>query len=608
MCTGNPWREDRQQLFGRHPLGCRRDQFPVILNKSQTVSKLIYLLQASGITKATFLLISLLACVSSLFAVLPAHFLGATVNAIIGRDIKISAPAYSPIGLLNDFLNWATTISDLPNVIIFLFLFLVSSLLFQVMRNAFAIYVSVCSDKFILYIRQLCFSKMLKSNRNALENPGHGSDNEKLNSGEIVHRLMNDTQQLDYLIGNPLYTLCSDILDLIWISVIILVIDWKILVILFLIIPLLFIVSKKTGILQRRYAQSRQSIESESTGFIQQTALGLDSIKFCQAEEREIDSLLDLNKENYKIRKKSNMNLGFFFFQESAIRSLGTVTVLAYVAYLATQDPTFIGIIPIILLYITKFYAPLANWARYYQTIQRGLISYKRLLRIIELPEEPTSIVSPAAIDEVLPFEVHGKIKIETGDCVPISLVLPEPGLVVIQGKSGAGKTRLAQSLLGLGVPFQGVLKTGNVIRIDEFQHYRNHIAFASQDSHFVPGTLADNICYPFKSQNIVKCNDILSALRLNFSLDHTVAEYGNNLSKGEQRRIILGRALYSDKPILILDEIDANVDAETRQAIYKILEQEKKRRIILMITHIGGADLADIACQTIQIRQEKHE
>lgn len=260
------------------------------------------------------------------------------------------------------------------------------------------------------------------------------------------------------------------------------------------------------------------------------------------------------------------------------------------------------------MLYITKFYAPLANWARYYQTIQRGLISYKRLLRIIELPEEPTSMISPATIDEVLPFEVHGKIEIETGDCVPISLVLPKAGLVVIQGKSGVGKTRLAQSLLGLGVPFQGVLKAGNIVRIDEFQHYRNHIAFASQDSHFVPGTLADNICYPFKSQNIVKCNDILSALRLNFSLDHTVAEYGNNLSKGEQRRIILGRALYSDKPILILDEIDANVDAETRQAIYKILEQEKERRIILMITHVGGADLADIACQTIQIRQEKSE
>ena len=160
------------------------------------------------------------------------------------------------------------------------------------------------------------------------------------------------------------------------------VIDWEILAILFLIIPLLFAVSRKTGLLQRRYAQARQSIESASTGFIQRAALGLDSIKACQAEERENDSLLEMNQENYKIRKKSNVNLGFFFFQESTLRSLGTVTVLAYVAYLATQDPTFIGIIPIILLYITKFYAPLANWARYYQTIQRGLISYKRLLRM----------------------------------------------------------------------------------------------------------------------------------------------------------------------------------------------------------------------------------
>jgi ABC-type Mn/Zn transport systems, ATPase component len=64
---------------------------------------------------------------------------------------------------------------------------------------------------------------------------------------------------------------------------------------------------------------------------------------------------------------------------------------------------------------------------------------------------------------------------------------------------------------------------------------------------------------------------------------------------------------VYSDKPILVLDEIDANVDAKTKQAIYKILEQEKERRIILMTTHIEDTVLAAITCKTIHIRQEKH-
>ena len=104
------------------------------------------------------------------------------------------------------------------------------------------------------------YKKALEKHIVNLESPDNDSDKEKLNSGEIVHRLMNDTQQLDYLIGNPLYTLCFDILDLIWISVIILIIDWKILAILFLIIPLLFVVSRKTGLLQRRYTQPRQKI------------------------------------------------------------------------------------------------------------------------------------------------------------------------------------------------------------------------------------------------------------------------------------------------------------------------------------------------------------
>ena len=292
------------------------------------------LIRESGVSLGVLAFIFVLACVSSLLAVLPPHFLGASVNAIVGAESGVSAPVFSPIQIFNSGLSWMVAACGLPPLVLFLALFFIINVLFLVIRNFFAVYISLFSNNFVLFVRKKCFAKIIR---------GEKKDLERFNSGDFVHRVMNDTLQLDYLIGNPLYTLCSDILNLLWISIIILLIDWKILLILLSIIPLLYYLCHRTGKRQRD-AEAIQRNETACTGFIQRSVMGLDTIKAYQAEEREAEMFLRLNAENNALRRKSSICLGFFFPQEGALRAVGTIAVISYASFLATKDTAYIGV------------------------------------------------------------------------------------------------------------------------------------------------------------------------------------------------------------------------------------------------------------------------
>lgn len=553
------------------------------------------LIRESGTSLSTLVSILTLACTSSLLAVLPPHFLGATINTLIGVDVNNHEAMFSPIQLMNNFLTWTVASFSANPAFLFLIIFFIFNLTYQVVRNIFAVYVSLFADNFIIFIRKKCFSKILKSKKNALS---------QFDSGDLVHRTINDTQQLDYLIGTPLYTICSDIIDLLWISIILVMIDWKILLILTSVIPVLYIISRKTGQLQRAYATIIQQNEATCTGSIQRTILGIDTVKSYQGERREIAAFSRLCDENFSARKRSSINLGFFFPQEGLLRDLGTISVIAYAVFLTTKDATYIGTIPILLAYTTKFYAPIGNWARHYQTIQRGIVSYRRLREILDIQEERTTHHQPAFLEQTLPFKINGSIRLESGNTITLAIEATSPSLIMLKGKSGVGKTRFIKSILGLGCEFNGELKLG-VIPLPLHQDIRNHIALATQDGHFIPGTLAENISYPATEVDKDKCQRILDALQFNYDLDHRVTEYGRNLSVGEQRRVIFGRALYSDKPVLILDEIDANVDADARSHIYQTIRNEMTKRIIIMVSHVHTTELNKYVSTSITITQD---
>ncbi len=295
---------------------------------------------------------------------------------------------------------------------------------------------------------------------------------------------------------------------------------------------------------------------------------------------------------------KSTLNLGAFFCLEGALRAAGTIVVIAYAAVAATENAAYAGAIPVLIIYTQRFYAPLTNWTRFYQVIQKSIVSFRRIHDVLHLAGERGPRERPEKPQAIFPLVVDGGVALEPKRRASLRLRLEKPGLVVLRGRSGAGKTRLTKALLALGDVFEGEFRLGERrFSAADLPAARAFFAHASQEAHFLPGSVAENLAYPAEGRDIdrERCREILAALDLRFSPDDEVRERGGNFSLGEGRRLILGRALYAQRPILVLDEIDANVDIHTREKIYALVAREKERRPVLLITHANAVELAGV-------------
>lgn len=553
-------------------------------------------------TKNQLAFFSVLGITASFFSTLSVQCIGGIVN---GMGIAGASPAASnSLAQGQSFFSLVEkSYAALTNffgtgpeqaVFVFSFMYLSAFFIHSILRNIFAYFIAIRAEKLILHIRQKCFRRLLGAQREAVD---------KFHSGDIVHRVMTDSNQVNYLFSVPAHTVISDLVDLIWISLFLVFFDWRVFSILVFIVPLLLYCSKRAGTTQRRYAESIQATDGRCTTSVHRMLAGLDAIKAFGGEAHEKHNFGLLNDQAYQVRKGATKALSMFFPLEGILRAFGTIAAVGYTGYLALHNPALVGAVPVVFIYAQKFYAPMGNWVRYYQIIQKGLASLQRLQDLLQLQQEERNEEAPVQA-HIYPFAVNGGVRLTSGKKVTLSIQAEKPGLVLLQGKSGVGKTQFLKSLMHLGVCFEGDITLAGE-RLRKSPSLRGNIAYAAQDGHFIEGTIAENIGYPLAGDNIDldRCHTLLTDLGLEaFSPDFAVREFGANLSPGEQRRLILCRALYTERAILLLDEIDANVDPATRKKIYAAVRKEQEKRLVLMVSHAHEKELAHFDCQRLAV------
>ena len=160
-----------------------------------------------------------------------------------------------------------------------------------------------------------------------------------------------------------------------------------------------------------------------------------------------------------------------------------------------------------------------------------------------------------------------------------------------IVGKSGNGKTTLLNLLLKNIEPGEGTITIGNVdYRQLSREKIQSMIAYVSQDSFLFHNTVYNNICLEndkslewFKEVS-KKCfvNKVTEKLP---EKDETVVTYSGNLSEGEKQRISIARAVYTEKPILLLDEYTSAIDPDLSEKIEEMMLGDPEKTIIV-VTH----------------------
>lgn len=281
-------------------------------------------------------------------------------------------------------------------------------------------------------------------------------------------------------------------------------------------------------------------------------------------------------------------------------------------AFLVLRGWLTIGELTVLAAYVTQLVRPIDKVNDITEAVSRGLVAGERLLKL--LAEAPLVADRPDAVaigratglvefrDVWFTYPAAGERRSPVLRGVHLRC---EPGaLTVLVGQSGAGKSTIISLLVRLFDPTAGrVLLDGRPVTEVTLRSLRSQFAVMTQDLHLFSGTLREALTV---DAGAIDDDRIWAALAfvaldefvrtLPGRLDTTLGEDGVNLSGGQRQRLSLARAFLLDRPILVLDEPLANVDAVSAAVIRSALARLRPSRTCIAITHeaalVGDADV----------------
>jgi ATP-binding cassette subfamily C protein CydC len=303
------------------------------------------------------------------------------------------------------------------------------------------------------------------------------------------------------------------------------------------------------------------------------------------------ESLIHAQERLATVRGMSNALLALF-------TSLAGITVLAMAIPLVTGgqiDGVFLATIPLAAIVSFEAVQPLSIAL---QQLEANQAAARRLFQLIDAPPVVSDPARPLPRPADHSIEFRSVSFRYSQDDAPaldqVSFRVPSGGRLAIVGPSGAGKSTVANLLLRFWDAQRGqICVGGNDIRAYRGDDVRELLGVASQQVHLFNGTIRDNLLLAkgnaTEDQLIAACqaaqiHDFIASLPTGY--DTLVGENGLKLSGGERQRIAIARVILKDAPILILDEVTANLDALTERKVMQALESFMAGRTTLIISH----------------------
>lgn len=365
-------------------------------------------------------------------------------------------------------------------------------------------------------------------------------------------------------------------------------------------LPLLAITIYFVNAVINKKSEKNQNILSTLTSISQETFSGIRVVKSF-VQERDMIDFFKKNNESYRKNALSLAKTEAIYFPSMALMiGLSTlITIMVGGLDVANHMPgASVGKIAEFILYIQMMTFPVSAIGWTASMTQRAAASQKRINEFLDI----NSLI--ADDDNAKDFSVSGNISFDnvsfryknTGISAinNFSFKILKGQKIAIVGKTGSGKTTIAQLILRFYDIDSGVISIDNR-NIKEFNLHalRSQISFVPQDNFLFSDTVANNIS--FGSLNATK-NEIFQAAKnasiydeiisLPEGFETTIGERGVTLSGGQKQRIAIARALIKNPEVLILDDCLSAVDAKTEKKILENLEQQFPEKTIIFITH----------------------
>jgi ATP-binding cassette subfamily B protein len=397
------------------------------------------------------------------------------------------------------------------------------------------------------------------------------------------------------MIFKDLFLLCG-------IAAVMLIINWKLALVSFIVLPLVLYASVNFSRRARDiFRELRVKVAQINTQF-SETIGGIRVIQLFRQEMNNYRKFKELNHANYLAGMKQIHVLAVFMPLIELLAVVAVALAIYYGGGRVLNGTLTLGALVAFISYIRMFFRPIRDLAEKYNVLQNAMASAERIFLILDNREVLTQPTLQSArksatlqrIEEIRFENVHfGYIE---GENIlrEITFSINAGETVAIVGPTGAGKTSLINLIPRFYDPTSGqVLINGLDLKNLNASSFHSKIALVMQDPFLFFGTIRQNIFQGSQDPTAAQEEFIIDAAncrplieRLPQGLDTVLSEGGASLSSGERQLISIARAFARNPQLILFDEATSYIDSSTELAIQQAVETLMKNRTSLVVAH----------------------
>jgi len=429
--------------------------------------------------------------------------------------------------------------------------------------------------------------------------------------GRLMTRVTSDIEVLNEMFTSGVVTIFGDVFTIGAIVTAMLVMDWRLALVTFAVLPIVFMAAMVFRIRVRRAYRDIRVRIARINAYLQERITGMQVVQIFGQEKASREKFEQINEHHLDAHLKSITYYAIFFPVIELFSAVALALIIWYGGGKALAGAISIGTIAAFLQYARRFFRPIQDLSEKYNILQNAMASSERVFRLLDREPAIQDPENPEPLGELqgrIAFEGvwfrYVEPKQDAQDehdgadyewvLSDISFVI-EPGeRVAVVGATGAGKSTLISLLMRFYEPQRGrITLDGRDIKHISLTELRTAMGLVLQDVYMFSGSAGWNIDLGREGidqedvqRAAVRVGADRHVQRLKGGYDAPLAERGANLSVGERQLLSFARALAGDPRILLLDEATSSVDSEIEARIDAALEELMTGRTSLVIAH----------------------
>ena len=416
------------------------------------------------------------------------------------------------------------------------------------------------------------------------------------NPGEVAARFSGDVDTVEALFTSGILSMVADACRILSILAVIAVKDPGLALVLLVVLPLFAVFTRHV---QKRMLaaqlENRRAVAAVS-GQVPETLHNIRTIRLLGLEHYRENRYDRRIGESYAAVEKTNFYDAIYspvvLWLDAAVIGIVMLLSASGKAEVLALFGMSVGTSVAVISYISRIFTPIESLGMEIQTIQSAMAGMKRIDAFLSQPERaiPPKQKTPPRGNVVLSHVTFGYG--EKPVLSDFSMTVKEGEQVTLVGRTGAGKSTVFRLLLGLYQPKAGEITIGDV-KVSDITDRERRSCIGCVEQHFsrVPGTVLEQITLgdptiteemAQKAAKLAGMDDTIRSLPEGYATVCT----GGMFSQGEWQLLSIARAAAADPMVLLLDEITANLDAETEARVLKALRRASEGRTVLSISH----------------------